>query len=90
MTNLDLIKKYCIDPTLSAKANNLSCSAGTLYSYAEPITRYLDRPIERGTAEPVFLISLKRWRVTTSRHQNTVIKVLAVRGVKFATTEERL
>lgn len=90
MTNIDLIKKFCIDPTLTAKANNLSCREGALYSYAQPIARYLGVPIERGTAEPVFLISLKRWSVTTSRHQNTVIGVLATRGIKFDITGERL
>lgn len=90
MTNIDLIKKFCIDPTLAAKANNLSCREGTLYSYAEPIARYRGLPIERGTAEPVFIVSRRKWSVTTSRHQNTVIGVLATRGIKFDITGERL
>ena len=81
MTNIDLIKKFCIDPTLAAKANNLSCREGTLYSYAEPIARYKDG---------AFTVSRKKWSVTTSRHQNTVIGILATRGIKFDITEERL
>ena len=81
MTNNDLIKKYCIDPTLAARANNLSCREGTLYSYAEPIARCKDG---------VFTVSRRKWSVTTSRHQNTVIGVLAARGIKFDITEERL
>ena len=90
MTNNDLIKKYCIDPTLAAKANNLSCREGTLYSYAEPIAKYLGLPIECGTEEPVFIVSRRKWSVTTSRHQNTVIGGLATLGIRFDITEERL
>ena len=81
MTNLDLIKKYCIDPTLVGRTNNLSCSAGTLYSYAEPIARYKD-----GT----FLVSRKKWSVTTTRHVNTLLGILSQRGNTYTVTVDRL
>lgn len=81
MTNLDLIKKYCIDPTLVGRANNLSCSLGTLYSYAEPIARYKD-----GT----FLVSRKKWSVTTTRHVNTLLGILSQRGNTYTVTVDRL
>ena len=81
MTNNDLIKKYCIDPTLVGRTNNLSCSAGTLYSYAEPIARYKD-----GT----FLVSRKKWSVTTTRHVNTLLGILSQRGNTYTVTVDRL
>ncbi len=81
MTNNDLIKKYCSDPTLFAKANNLSCMEGTLYSYAEPIARYKDG---------VFTVSRKKWSVTTSRHQSTLLGILSQRGKTYTITQERL
>ena len=86
MTNNELIASYVADPDPDftkgvRRANNLSCAAGTLYSYAEPIARYQDG---------VFTVSSKKWSVTTSRHQNTLLGILARQGKTFTITQERL
>ena len=81
MTNNELIEAYANDPTTHGRANNLSCSAGILYSYAEPIARYKDG---------VFTVSRKKWSVTTTRHQNTLLGILAQRGKTYTITQERL
>lgn len=81
MTNNDLLKHFACYPETVRHANNLSCSAGTLYSYAEPIARYKDG---------VFTVSRKKWSLTTTRHQNTLLGILAQRGNTYIITEERL
>ena len=81
MTNNDLIKAYANDPTTPGRANNLSCSAGLLYSYAEPIARYQDG---------VFTVSRKKWSVTTTRHVNTLLGILSQIGKSVVVTEDRL
>lgn len=82
MTNLDLIKRFAIYPeTTGARVNNLCCTEGTLYSYAEPIARYQDG---------VFTVSRKRWSVTTTRHVNTLLVILSQRGQTYSITQERL
>ena len=82
MTNNDLIKRFAIYPeTTGARVNNLCCTEGTLYSYAEPIARYKD-----GT----FLVSRKKWSVTTTRHVNTLLGILSQRGKTYTVTVDRL
>jgi len=81
MTNLDLLKRFAIYPETQQRANNLSCAAGILYSYAEPIARY---------KEGVFTVSRKKWSVTTTRHVNTLLGILAQQGKTYIITQERL
>ena len=81
MTNNDLLKHFACYPETVRHANNLSCSAGTLYSYAEPIARYQDG---------VFTVSRMKWSLTTTRHVNTLLGILAQRGVACTITQERL
>ena len=81
MTNNDLLKHFACYPETVRRANNLSYSAGTLYSYAEPIARYQDG---------VFTVSRMKWSRTTTRHQNTLLGILAQRGNTYIITEERL
>ena len=80
MANNDLLKHFACYPETVRHANNLSCSAGTLYSYAEPIARYKDG---------VFTVSRMKWSLTTTRHQNTLLGILARRGNTYSITEER-
>ena len=81
MTNNDLLKHFACYPETVRRANNLSYSAGTLYSYAEPIARY---------KESVFTVSRKKWSVTTTRHVNTLLGILAQQGKTYIITQERL
>lgn len=86
MTNNELITAYVTDPDPDfnkgvRRANSLFCHGGVLYSYAEPIARYQD-----GT----FLVSRKKWSVTTTRHQNTLLGILAQKGKTYTITQERL
>lgn len=90
MTNKELIASYANNPTLVANANNLSCREGVLYSYAEPIARYLGGHSTRYTLEPEFIVSRMKWSVTTTRHQNTLLGILAQKGRPHTITHERL
>ena len=86
MTNNELIASYVADPDPDftkgvRRANNLFCHGGVLHSYAEPIARY---------KEGVFTVSRKKWSVTTTRHVNTLLGILAQQGKTYTTTEERL
>lgn len=81
MTNNDLLKHFAISPDTVGRANNLSCAAGTLYSYAEPIARYQDG---------VFAVSRKKWSMTTTHHQNTLLGILSQQGKTYTITQERL
>ena len=85
-TNRQLIERYVADPDPDftkgvRRANNLSCAAGTLYSYAEPIARYQD---------DVFTVSRKKWSLTTTRHVNTLLGILSQQGKTYIITQERL
>jgi len=86
MTNNELIASYVADPDPDftkgvRRANSLFCHGGVLHSYAEPIAWY-----QGGT----FLVSRKKWSLTTTRHQNTLLGILAQQGKTYTTTEERL
>lgn len=86
MTNNELIEAYVADPDPDftkgvRRANSLFCHGGVLHSYAEPIARY---------KEGVFTVSRKKWSVTTSRHQSTLLGILAQQGKTYTITQERL
>ena len=81
LTNRELIEAYVADPDLVRRANSLFCHGGVLHSYAEPIARYQD---------DVFTVSRKKWSQTTTRHQNTLLGILAQRGNTYSITQERL
>ena len=86
MTNNELIEAYVSDPDPDftkgvRRANSLFCHGGVLHSYAEPISRYKD-----GT----FLVSRMKCSLTTTRHQNTLLGILAQQGKSYTITQERL
>ncbi len=81
MTNNELIASYVADPDGVRRSNSLFCHGGVLHSYAEPIARYKDG---------VFTVSRKKWSVTTSRHQSTLLGILAQQGKTYTITQERL
>ena len=81
LTNRQLIESYVNDPDGVRRANNLFCHGGVLHSYAEPIARY---------KEGVFTVSRKKWSVTTTRHVNTLLGILAQQGKTYIIAQERL
>ena len=86
MTNNELIEAYVADPDPDftkgvRRANSLFCHGGVLHSYAEPIARY---------KEGVFTVSRKKWSLTTTRHQNTLLGILSQQGKTYTITQERL
>ena len=86
MINHELIESYVNDPDPDfnkgvRRADNLFCHGGVLHSYAEPIARY---------KEGVFTVSRKKWSLTTTRHQNTLLGILSQRGKTYTVTQERL
>ena len=81
LTNRQLIERYVNDPDGVRRANSLFCHGGVLHSYAEPIARYKDG---------VFTVSRKKWSVTTTRHVNTLLGILAQQGKTYTITQERL
>lgn len=42
------------------------------------------------TKDGVFTVSRKKWSVTTTRHVNTLLGILAQRGSAYTITQERL
>lgn len=86
MTNRELIEAYVNDPDPDfnkgvRRANSLFCHSGVLHSYAEPIAMYKDG---------VFTVSRKKWSLTTTRHQNTLLGILAQQGKTYTITQERI
>lgn len=83
MTNQQLVEWFANTPQRDVTSNNLSIRSNALYSYETPIAIYQE---EFG----VFLVSLHKYSVATTRHQSLLVKYLEFAGFVFTTTLEPL